>query len=254
MAHLAANPADRQGKSSPRTAFLVEREDSSASTTHSTESLDHARVSRSTRTALREPWTGTWLVQLTSSPNGGDRQAVLREAILRHLSDMLSVNRPTDESTWRTILLWAPVGQSSSSSTTDDPVEDRVPLVRRPGQQSSMPSSLIKFLQSLIRLWGLERDAAATLLGLEPRSIADALAVFEGRVAPTTRDQTARIGELFTIRKRLSSLFRNIEAENEWLRQPNPLLGNETPLELLLEGSFANLLRVRYLVDHIAGL
>jgi hypothetical protein len=252
-AHPAAYSADKQGKSAPRRAFLVEREEWSASTAPSTESLDHVRVSRSTRTALRAPWTGTWLVQLTS-PNEDDRQAVLREAIFRHLSDMLSASRPTDESTWRTILLWTTVGQSSSSSTTDAPVEDRAPLVRRPGQQSSMPSSLIKFLQNLIRLWGLERSAAATLLGLEPRSSTEALAVFEGRVAPTTRDQTARIGELFTIRKRLSSLFRNIEAENEWLRQPNPLLGNETPLELLLEGSFANLLRVRYLVDHIAGL
>jgi len=47
--------------------------------------------------------------------------------------------------------------------------------------------------------------------------------------------------------------FQNLETENDWLREPQPLLDEQTPMNLLLEGSMGNILLVREYVDSMAG-
>ncbi|OOO03736.1 MAG: hypothetical protein USCGTAYLOR_00015 [Chromatiales bacterium USCg_Taylor] len=55
-------------------------------------------------------------------------------------------------------------------------------------------------------------------------------------------------------RKILHSVFRDRKVENQWLREPQSLLDGSSPRDLLLEGSWPNLLRVRQFTEMMAGL
>ena len=66
-------------------------------------------------------------------------------------------------------------------------------------------------------------------------------------------DVRDRIAHLFQIRKTLSSLFRDLDVENEWLREQHTLLDGQEPLKLLLGGSMEDLLLVKEYVDAAAG-
>ena len=57
----------------------------------------------------------------------------------------------------------------------------------------------------------------------------------------------------FHIRATLASLFRDLEVENDWLREPHTLLDEREPLNLLLGGSMEDLLLVKEYVDAAAG-
>lgn len=78
--------------------------------------------------------------------------------------------------------------------------------------------------------------------------------IFSGHLQIETRDQKDRIAELFVIRKALFSVFRDRKVENQWLRESQEILGGSSPLDLLIEGSWSNLLRVRQLAELMAGL
>lgn len=67
------------------------------------------------------------------------------------------------------------------------------------------------------------------------------------------RDVRDRIAHLFHIRGTLSSLWQNLDVENDWLRESHPLLAEQSPLDLLLGDSMENLLLVREYVDAAAG-
>ena len=104
----------------------------------------------------------------------------------------------------------------------------------------------------LLSFWRLDHRAGAILLGYEGISRIDP--ILNGVAYLTTRDEKDRIAELFRIRKLLRALFRDRDTENSWLRESNETLENRAPLDLLLEGSMKNLLRVRQFVETIAGL
>ena len=55
------------------------------------------------------------------------------------------------------------------------------------------------------------------------------------------------------MREALHSLFRDIGTEREWLREPRPELNDQSPLDLLLEGSMENFLIVSQFVQWMAG-
>jgi len=124
-------------------------------------------------------------------------------------------------------------------------------------QSSSFTSPLsgqIQFLLKLMELWQLPRDDARLLLGYgddERQKVNDLL---EGRIPLQGPDREERVASLFRIRSLLSSLFRDINAENEWLREPRPALGQRSPLELLRSGSFEHLLTLRHFLEHNSGL
>lgn len=60
--------------------------------------------------------------------------------------------------------------------------------------------------------------------------------------------------DLFTIRKTLNGIFRDVKVENQWLREPQELLGNKTPLELLETWEPLNISAVRQMCETMAGL
>lgn len=113
----------------------------------------------------------------------------------------------------------------------------------------------VQFFSKLLEAWNLDDlQSACMLLGYEKSGESDVRAILEGRVRLEKRDEKDRIAELFVIRKALLSVFRDRKVENQWLREPQEILGGASPLDLLLEGSWPNLLRVRQFAELMAGL
>ena len=112
-------------------------------------------------------------------------------------------------------------------------------------------SGPVQFLEKLLKTWRLQRESAVLLLGQE--SSYDVEKLLRGYAQLSGRDAKDRIACLFRIRKTLSSLFRDEDAENAWLREPHKLLNGHSPMELLLEGSMENMLTVREYIDFATG-
>lgn len=114
-------------------------------------------------------------------------------------------------------------------------------------------SGPIQFVLRLLDFWRLEKRDIVVLLGLSPAEAAHVDDVFAGRDHFRCRDVQDRIAHLFHIRETLDSLFRDLDAENTWLREPQALLNGKSPLSLLLGGSMEDILLTRDYVDAAAG-
>ena len=133
---------------------------------------------------------------------------------------------------------------------------DIVLSVRFPFTGRARPTRLtgpIQFLVELLQTWSLTEENANTLLGLEATDQPYVSNLLRGHAPLRGRDTKDRIAHLFRIHKTLSALFQNEEEENHWLRERHDLLGDRTPLKLLLEGSMENLLLVKEYVEAAAG-
>ena len=114
-------------------------------------------------------------------------------------------------------------------------------------------SGLIQFVLKLLDSWRLSRDDAVFLLGFDQADNGFVQAVLAGAADLHGRDVRDRIAHLFHIKQTLASLFRDLDVENEWLREPHTLLDEREPLKLLLTGSIEDLLLVKEYVDAAAG-
>ena len=113
----------------------------------------------------------------------------------------------------------------------------------------------VQFFSKLLEAWNLnDLQSACMLLGYEKSGESDVRDILAGQARLETRDEKDRIAELFVIRKTLLGVFCDRKVENQWLREPQEILGGASPLDLLLEGSWPNLLRVRQLTELMAGL
>lgn len=120
--------------------------------------------------------------------------------------------------------------------------------------KTSKPSAPVQFFSKLLEIWELDVDSACPLLGYEQSSKSHVQAILSGAAPLETRDEKDRIAEMFVIRKILHSVFRDKKVENQWLREPQSLLDGSSPLDLMVEGSWPNLLRVRQFTELMAGL
>ena len=111
----------------------------------------------------------------------------------------------------------------------------------------------IQFAAKLAGFWGLNQEDLAGLLGFGPGDTAYAAELLTGRAALHGRDIRDRIVQLFRIRESLHSLFRDLDVENEWLREPHELLEGKSPMSLMVGGSMEDLLLAREYVDEVAG-
>jgi transcriptional regulator with XRE-family HTH domain len=123
------------------------------------------------------------------------------------------------------------------------------------GEASNPPTSeittLVKFIEKLTGTWAIDEQEVARLLGLEDeKAFSDLLS---GAATLSTRDMKDRVRHLLRMREALHSLFRDTDAEREWLREPRPELNGQSPLALLLEGSMENLLVVSQFVQWMVG-
>ena len=114
-------------------------------------------------------------------------------------------------------------------------------------------SGPIQFVLKLLESWCLSRDDAVLLLGFDQTDNDLVRAILNGAADLHGRDIRDRIVHLFHIRATLSSLFRDLDVENEWLREQHTLLDGREPLKLLLGGSMEDLLLVKEYVDAAAG-
>ena len=111
----------------------------------------------------------------------------------------------------------------------------------------------VQFMRNLLETWKLRRDDAVPLLGFEQSDRMYVRALMDGRTALAGRDVKDRIAYLVHMRMTLSALFRDEEVENQWLREQQRILNNETPIGLLLDGGMEKLLLVKEYVDLITG-
>jgi transcriptional regulator with XRE-family HTH domain len=109
----------------------------------------------------------------------------------------------------------------------------------------------VRFIAKLMETWALGESDAARLLGLEGQQ--DVRDLLLGAKQLDSRDVKDRVRQLLRMREALHSLFRDIGTEREWLREPRPELNDQSPLDLLLEGSMENFLIVTQFVQWMAG-
>ena len=117
-------------------------------------------------------------------------------------------------------------------------------------KKSAKLTGPIQFVEKLLKTWQLTPKDAVPLLGGDQDYVSRLL---RGSAQLAGRDIKDRIAYLFRIRQTLSSLFRDEDTENEWLREPHELLNGKEPLQLLREGSMENMLAVKEYVDAVAG-
>ena len=121
------------------------------------------------------------------------------------------------------------------------------------GEERGRLTGPIQFVLKLLEFWRLEMSDAVGMLGFDRADAGHVAAVLAGNEQFRGRDVRDRISHLFRIRNTLWSLFRDLEVENDWLREPHSVLDDRTPLSLLLGGSMEDLLLAREYVDSAAG-
>ena len=119
--------------------------------------------------------------------------------------------------------------------------------------QTARLTGPVQFLSKLLEHWRLDPGQAVGLLGFDRSDAEYVRSLLAGRERLRGRDVRDRIACLYGIRKSLRFLFRDLETENAWLREPHELLDDESPMDLVLGGSMENLLIVRDYVDTLAG-
>ena len=115
------------------------------------------------------------------------------------------------------------------------------------------PTGPVQFIVKLLEWWCLSEDDAVSLLGFDQTDVSHVRAVLKGKDHFRGRDVRDRIAHVFQIRSTLMSLFRDIDVENKWLREPHSLLDGRSPMALLLAGSMEDILMVKEYADTVAG-
>ena len=127
------------------------------------------------------------------------------------------------------------------------------PTFKTSSRQQDHVVGPVKFIGNLLTAWNLELRDAAWLLGFEEAEESHVESIMSGRIPLMGRDIKDRIAYLFEIRRALSAWLRDEAVENEWLREPHRLLDDQSPMDLLREGSMENLVFVRKYVDAATG-
>ena len=111
----------------------------------------------------------------------------------------------------------------------------------------------IQFIIKLLNSWNLKEQEAVSLLGFEESESDFVDQVLQGHELLRGRDAKDRLSHLFSIRKSLHYFFQDLKAENDWLRESQPMLDGRTPMSLLLGGPMEDILLVREYVDTMVG-
>ena len=107
----------------------------------------------------------------------------------------------------------------------------------------------VQVLTTIAEAWGVSRDELATLLAYTSRTEAEDLVA--GRMSLRNPDREDRLRIMFHIYAILSSIFADRETQRRWLRAPNPLLKDKSPLEVMLAERIPGMTKVSNLVDRL---
>ena len=148
---------------------------------------------------------------------------------------------------------WPPIGVLPAEirgSQPGSPIESTDGASRDKSNRLTGP---VQIILKLLEFWRLEPNDAVGLLGFDPSDSDHVVAVLAGDEQFRGRDVRDRLSHLFRIRETLWSLFRDLDAENDWLREPHALLDDKSPLSLLVGGSMEDMLLAREYVDAAAA-
>ena len=115
-------------------------------------------------------------------------------------------------------------------------------------------SDLVQFVVKLLDDWKLNLGDAVHLLGYEKQDIEYVDCILREIEPLRGRDVKFRISKLFCIRHSLWNFFQNLDAENEWLREPQSMLDGEIPLAMIQSGRIDKLMLLEEHIDMIAGM
>ena len=135
------------------------------------------------------------------------------------------------------------LGIEDTSGTSAGSAESETIEARESGE--------IQYSARLLEAWDLDKSAAAILLGLE--DVSEVRDVLRGITRLRRRDSKDRLRLLLAIDVVLYGLYRDEEVVRTWLREPQTELSGKSPLDLLLEGSMENMLRVKQFVEYLSG-
>lgn len=126
-----------------------------------------------------------------------------------------------------------------------------------PSSTGSLPvgrlTGPVKFMRKLMSDWHLQETEIALLLGFDEADRLHVTNILSGHSSLRGRDAKDRIVALLQMRRSLSSLFRDVSTENDWLREPQEDLDGESPLDCMLEGSMRSLFAVGNVVETMSG-
>lgn len=124
---------------------------------------------------------------------------------------------------------------------TVTPIQSRVAVLDGPEE----------LFAKIVAAWQVEQFAEK-LLGANTGDKRRVKGILSGFDRLKSRDEKDRVGELFRIFAFVHSLFRTRENELAFMHTRQDALG-DTPLSLILEGSFDNLRKVRQFVQSLAN-
>jgi hypothetical protein len=143
-------------------------------------------------------------------------------------SDLILTTRHVTEKYQTTLTL--PVAQQPSPGRTTGPV---------------------RVLKKIADDWNLsQRELAHLLAYLDPQVVDN---VFNGITTLRGPDREDRVRIIYEIYRVLVSLFVDLQDQRNWLRTPNPFLNERAPLEVMIADRIPGMIRVRDLVDRLAG-
>lgn len=110
-------------------------------------------------------------------------------------------------------------------------------------EAQAMQRAIIK----LFELWKLTENEAAVLLGgVNPRTYHRWK---KGEYGRTSVDLNARLSNLMGIHKSLRLLFKDAHRAYDWIRKPNSTFAGDSALQIMLNGEFTDLIRIRHFLD-----
>ena len=112
-------------------------------------------------------------------------------------------------------------------------------------------SGPVRTLLSIFDRWEIETNVAAILLGFRSGDLIKDLRV--GTIGLDTRDTKDRARTLIKIYEGVNSLLQNAEAERSWIRAPLERMNHRSLLDVMREGSMADLLYAKSFVDYLNG-
>ena len=112
----------------------------------------------------------------------------------------------------------------------------------------------IKVAKVLLERWNISTKHTSRFIGLgqcQDRYVEELLTGHEILIQGSEAED--RIVNLYYIRCVLGAMLRDKEAENRWLRMPDPKLGGISLMDLILSGPWTDLVAARNHVDWVSG-
>ena len=120
----------------------------------------------------------------------------------------------------------------------------------RPGEGHLATDVGLDAFTPMAEAWGLSTDDQIRLLGSPARST---FFKWKKTGGALPRDSVERISHLLAIWKALQILFTEPERSDTWLKRPNEFFDGASALDVMLEGNFYDIVRVRQYLDAQRG-